>query len=156
MALTVMKMVRAITGSDNLGDLLGERDSAVAKLAAAREEITRLEAQRLSAESFDDAEAINQRIARVTWTVDQISVAILPALEQRIVDAQAAKAASRCSSIRPPRVLCIRNCARPSRPLAAFKANASRPEMPPLPNSANQFVPSTSRSWRFADCSSKT
>src|SRR5580700_8080018 len=92
MALTVMKMVRAITGSDNLGDLLGDRDSAVARLAAAREEITRLEAQRLSAESFDDAEAINQRIARVTWTVDQISVAILPALEQRIVDAQAAKA----------------------------------------------------------------
>jgi hypothetical protein len=89
---TAMALVRnLITGSDNLGDLLGERDSAVAKLAASREEIVRLKSQRLSAESFEDAEAVSQRIARVTWTIDQITVAILPALEQRIIAAQSAK-----------------------------------------------------------------
>jgi hypothetical protein len=89
---TAMALVRnLITGGDNLGDLLGERESAVAKLAAAREEILRLEEQRLSAESYDDAEAINGRIARVTWTIDQITVAMLPALEQRITSARATK-----------------------------------------------------------------
>jgi hypothetical protein len=89
---TAMALVRGlITGSYNLVDLLGERDSAVAKLAAARDEIVRLEAQRLSAESFEGAEEINHRLARVQWTVDQINDALLPALEQRIVAARAAK-----------------------------------------------------------------
>jgi hypothetical protein len=88
-ALTVVK--NFMTGTDDLGSLIGERDAAVAKLAAAREEILRLEEQRLSAESFDDAEAINRRIARVQWTVDQINSAVLPQLNRRITESQAIK-----------------------------------------------------------------
>jgi hypothetical protein len=90
MALTVMKMVRAITGGDeSVGDIVGRIDAERAKLAASMQEAERLETIRVSADSYEDAQAAESRLGRVRWEISRIE-ALLPSLSERLSVARAA------------------------------------------------------------------
>jgi hypothetical protein len=87
----VLTMVKnAVAGGDDVADLVAQIDAARAKGVAAHQELERLEQVRLSAETFEAAEAANARIARVTWEADRLA-AMIPELESRLAIARAAK-----------------------------------------------------------------
>jgi hypothetical protein len=50
MANVLQMMTNAVTGGDDIGDIVGQLDAAKAKGAAAYQEIERLEVQRLAAQ----------------------------------------------------------------------------------------------------------
>jgi hypothetical protein len=83
-------MKSAIGVGDDVGDLVGEIDAVRAKGISAHQELERLEQVRLSAETFEAAEAANARIARVSWETDRLA-AMIPELESRLAIARNSK-----------------------------------------------------------------
>src|ERR1700730_2548213 len=86
--LTVVKSMAGI--GDDVGDLVGEIEATRSKGLAAHAELERLEQQRLLADTYDDAKAIEARIDRVRFEVDKLAAA-LPLLENRLSVARAAR-----------------------------------------------------------------
>jgi hypothetical protein len=86
---TLMQMVENAVGvGDSVGDLVGRIEAERAKLAASMQEVERLEAVRVGADSYEDAQAAESRLGRVRWEISRINAA-LPVLESRLVDARA-------------------------------------------------------------------
>jgi hypothetical protein len=87
----VIAMVKSVVGAgDDVGDLVAQLDATRAKGIAAHQELERLEAVRLAAETFEAAEAANARIARVAWEADRLA-ALIPELESRLAIARSVK-----------------------------------------------------------------
>jgi len=86
-AMTLVK--NFMTGMDSVGDIVGRIEAERAKLAASMQEVERLEAVRVGADSYEDAQAAESRLGRVRWEISRID-ALLPQLEARLVDARAA------------------------------------------------------------------
>src|SRR5437016_2592975 len=91
MTMGVVSMIKNAVGvGDSVGDLVARKDAEMAKRAAALHEIERLEAVRVGAESYEDAQAAESRLGRVRWEVSRID-ALLPQLESRLIAARAVK-----------------------------------------------------------------
>src|ERR1700730_9379492 len=86
--LTVVKSMAGI--GDDVGSLVGEIESTRAKGLAAHAELERLEAARLVADTYDDAQAIEARSDRVRFECDKLAAALL-LLENRLSIARAAR-----------------------------------------------------------------
>ena len=87
----LMQMVKNAVGvGDSVGDIVGQIEAERAKLAASMQEIERLKAVRVGADSYEDASAAESRLGRVRWEVSRID-ALLPQLESKLVAAKAIK-----------------------------------------------------------------
>ncbi len=80
-AMTLVK--NFMTGMDSVGDIVGRIEAERAKLAASMQEVERLEAVRVGADSYEDAQAAESRLGRVRWEISRID-ALLPQLEARL------------------------------------------------------------------------
>jgi pyruvate/2-oxoglutarate dehydrogenase complex dihydrolipoamide acyltransferase (E2) component len=90
MTMGVVQIIKSAVGvGDSVGDIVGRIEAERAKRAAAMVEAERLEALRVGAESYEDAQAAESRLGRVHWEVSRIE-ALLPQLEARLVTARAA------------------------------------------------------------------
>jgi hypothetical protein len=90
---SALKIVKAMLNRDDPAELERQISALKSEAAAASAEIERLNQERRFAATYDEARALDERVARQTWVTEH-TAALLPQLELRLAAARAADQAA--------------------------------------------------------------